>query len=115
MTKFKTTKKTIMSTNANVYKAGYCDLDQLFKYRDANAYTCGVYGWNADIYQIGNVVIVTGYRPFGKLIDYELIRKYNELARAVNDKYQNDYEANKKALEDLVQAFIQEVKELDAK
>ena len=115
MTKFKTTKKTIMSTNAKVYKAGYCDLDQLFKYRDADAYTCGVYGWNADIYQIGNVVIVTGYRPFGKLIDYELIRKYNELARAVNDKYQNDYEANKKATEDLLQEFIKELKELDAK
>ena len=46
---------------------GYCDYQDVFKYLDANAYTCGVYGWNADIYEVGgNFAIVTGYRPFGK-------------------------------------------------
>lgn len=47
---------------------GYCDYQDVFGWLDADAYTCGVYGWNADIYEVGgNFAIVTGYRPFGQV------------------------------------------------
>lgn len=47
---------------------GYCEYQDIFRYLDANAYTCGLYGWNADVYEVGgNFAIVTGYRPFGKV------------------------------------------------
>lgn len=56
---------------------GYCDHQKVFRLLEPNAYTCGTYGWNADIYEVGgNFAIVTGYRPFGdarfNLTEYEL-------------------------------------------
>ena len=30
-----------------------------------NYYNSGVYGWNYDVYEIGNVIICAGYRPVG--------------------------------------------------
>lgn len=78
--KIKTTKKSVMGTNARVYEVSYCGLDFLLKYKTPIAYTCGVYGWNADIYSVGCVAITTGYRPFGKRIDSDLIDKYKKLA-----------------------------------
>lgn len=27
-------------------------------------YGCGSFGWNYDVFEVGNVVIVAGYRPF---------------------------------------------------
>lgn len=64
--KFRTTMKKVKSS-AICYCFGYCDLQSILYYENAVAYTCGTYGWNADIYQTDydNTVIVTGYRPWG--------------------------------------------------
>lgn len=51
--KFRTTKKAIMANYGNVIKVDYCDLQNLLKYESPIAYTAGVYGWNADIYDFG--------------------------------------------------------------
>lgn len=47
---------------------------------DGRYYTAGVYGWNADIYDIGGgIALVTGYRPFGvRLADDQVLEQYGE-------------------------------------
>ena len=80
--KFKSTKKQIM-WGYYCYSVGYCDLQYLFSFKNPIAYTCGVYGWNADVYEVDNVAIVTGYRPFGIHVPHELVKKYEDYARGV--------------------------------
>jgi len=75
--KFKTTKKAIMNSGSRVYSIDYCNLQYLLRPYAPIAYTAGVYGWNADIYYIDGVYIVTGYRPFGEHVDYDKQKLYN--------------------------------------
>ena len=64
--KYKTTKKEVME-NMWTFYCGYCDYQNILDTITPQAYTCGVYGWNADIYEVSNnIAIVTGYRPFGE-------------------------------------------------
>ena len=60
--KYKTTRKAIVNGCANVKCAGFCDLQYLLKNHEPTAYTCGVYGWNFDVYEAYGVTICTGYR-----------------------------------------------------
>lgn len=80
--KFKTTKRDVMNGFARVISVGYCDMQDLLRYKNPVAYTCGVYGWNADIYDMGaGTAIVTGYRPFGNVkMDYSIVREYEKTA-----------------------------------
>ena len=86
--KFKTTKSAIMNGYCKVLSVGYCDLQNLLRYHNPIAYTCGVYGWNCDIYQITDTfAIATGYRPFGNVkSDYSLNREFDrEAERIISD------------------------------
>lgn len=65
--KVKVTKKQIKNNYANIVCVGYCGLSQILRYFTPNYYTCGVYGWNADVYDFGSFAICTGYRPFGNI------------------------------------------------
>lgn len=60
--KYKTTRKAIVNGCSNVKCAGYLDLNHLLKNHSPIAYTCGVYGWNFDVYEVYGVTICTGYR-----------------------------------------------------
>lgn len=60
--KCKTTRKAIVNGCNNVKCAGYLDLCHLLKNHSPIAYTCGVYGWNFDVYEVYGVTICTGYR-----------------------------------------------------
>ena len=99
--KYKTTKTAI--NNGYYYKicVGYCDMQHLLNFENANAYTCGVYGWNADIYDIGDIIpwnacIVTGYRPFGNIrIDYDKLRKAEKAAEKIQYDYKTDWNKRK--------------------
>lgn len=93
--KFKATKKQIMQ-GYYCYSVGYCELQHLFNWVNPVAYTCGVYGWNADVYTFDNVAIVTGYRPFGVHVPYELLDKYELYARGII--YGDETPEKKKAL-----------------
>lgn len=74
MRKARVTKKWVMNSFRNVY---ICDPEIESKIAGIDSslssflpypyyYTCGVYGWNADVYVLDyNTVIVSGYRPFG--------------------------------------------------
>lgn len=102
--KYKTTRKAIVEGSSNIKCAGYCDLASLLHYRDANAYTCGVYGWNFDVYNVYGVTICTGYRGMpGKRL--EQIREYEAAARSINDDYSRPWEERKQAVEKLLKEF----------
>lgn len=60
--KFKTTTKALREGGNNLRYAGYCDLSHLLRNHEPIAYTCGVYGWNYDIYEVYGLTICTGYR-----------------------------------------------------
>lgn len=69
--KFKTTAKAIRESSTNVKNAGYCDLQNLLRCHEPNAYASGAYGWNFDVYKIYGVTICTGYRGLpGKRLEH---------------------------------------------
>ena len=78
--KFRTTRKAIQSAHKTIYKLCYCEAQSLLQDQSPIAYTCGVYGWNADIYLIAGVCLCTGYRPFGEPVPYKLVSQYEAAA-----------------------------------
>ena len=107
--KYRTTAKAVRNGYGTVYSIGYCDMQALLRYSEPVAYTCGVYGWNADIYDFGNVAICTGYRPFGNVsTDYNTTSKYEKLAEEIIRNIYS-WEERKNALRALIENFIEEV------
>lgn len=113
--RFKTTMKEVKATNRVILKVGYCNLATLLRYESPYAYTTGTYGWNADVYAVNGVAIVTGYRPFGQSVDYDLVEEFEERARALADeldrlphpfKYDGDFKQSK--MRELIEEFIKE-------
>lgn len=116
--KVRVTQRKIRENYRNIIAVGYCDLQYLLRYEEARYYTAGVYGWNADIYEIdSNTVIVTGYRPFsGTLnVDYTKVREYDEKASKIQFDYSKSYEKNAEKVRKLLKKFIEEVKEENQK
>ena len=107
--KYKTTAKAIRNNAYNVVSAGYCDLQILLQNHSANAYTCGVYGWNFDVYELYGVTICTGYRGMvGRRANN--IEEYEQRARKLMD-YSNKsmtYDEKREALEELVKEFCKQ-------
>ena len=85
--KIKTTAKAIRENYGKNYRLeiGYCDMQYLLRYDNPIGYTCGIYGWNFDLYDINGIAICTGYRgmPSGKNFDYSIVHKYEEKARKI--------------------------------
>lgn len=107
--KFKTTQKAVKEGYRNIIKVGYCDLQYLLYYKKPVAYTCGAYGWKADIYDINNVAITTGYVPFGNFKpDYELVREYDNKAREIIHNTRFDGNPREK-IDELLNEFIEKV------
>lgn len=80
--KVQVSQRQIMSNYFAVIEVGYCDLQYLLTYEDARYYTAGVYGWNANLFEVPNTnrIIVTGYRPFGNVKAYR-VREYDQKAK----------------------------------
>ena len=108
--KFKTTQKAVKEGYRNIIEVGYCGLQHLLYYKDPVAYTSGVYGWNADIYEIGRgSAICTGYRPFGDIrVDYELAKEYDNKAREIIHNTRFDGNPREK-IDELLSEFIEKV------
>ena len=107
--KIKTTRKAIVdSTPAKKLVAvGYCGAQTLLKYQSPIAYTSGAYGWNFDVYQIGDVVICTGYRGMPGRHDLP-VAEYEARAQQIVKDYCNgviSYDDRKTAIEHLLQEF----------
>ena len=82
------TKKYVNAVYDYKFSVPYCNLQCLLALEDPYYYTSGVYGWNADIYNISfagvNACIVTGYRPFGNVsIPYQESKDFEEKANAI--------------------------------
>ena len=116
MTKIKTDMKRISSGFRKVFRAGYCNLQYIYRYEDPQFYNCGVYGWNCDIYvdYRRDIAITTGYRNMrGKSIPHELIKKYSEIAEKIDKApFTTPYAEIKAALDKNRENFLDELEKL---
>lgn len=106
----------ITRKQVNMYKniicVPYCDLWYLLYFRNRTGYNSGVYGWNYDFYHINlNTCIVTGYRPFGNIKNYDLCDEYNEKAKNVIEDRTLSNEEKKEKVENLLEEFIEKITE----
>jgi hypothetical protein len=102
--KYKNTRKAVVNGSVNVRSAGYCDLAYLLRNHSPIAYTCGVYGWNFDVFEVYGVTICTGYRNMpGKRLDG--VAEYEQKAREIWGNYSMPYEEQKEKTEILLQEF----------
>lgn len=106
----KTTRKSIIETTAYNYlkKAGYCSMQYLLYFKTPAAYTCGVYGWNFDAYQIGAYTICTGYRnmPGEQIADYETLNAYETAAGKIVNDYKRPYDERMAAVDGLLRDLL---------
>lgn len=105
--KIKATRKQMRSYD-KIISIGYCHTQSLLRYQEPIAYSAGVNGWDCDYYLIGDVLISTGYRPIkGNCpCSYSLVEKYESMAREASSL---DYEMSKKAVNIILDRFIDEV------
>lgn len=108
--KAKTTNKQIKENFNKVLSVGYCDAQYLLQYKKPFAYTCGVYGWNADFYEIGNFCISTGYRPIGEKVDYTLLQELEKQAINICLYHNLDNETRKNKIDELLEELVKSVK-----
>lgn len=104
---------------------GYCDLQNLLKFESPIYYTCGVYGWNYDVYAglpsvpgHYNIAICTGYRGMPENTKtakekHSIIRKYEEKAmKFYNDNWKTmDYEDIRTVFQGYIKDFLTELLE----
>lgn len=106
----KLTMKEVKKYYNNIVSIGYCGACYLLKCIDREGWTCGVYGWNADVYEVNhNTCIVTGYRPFGDIYNHELTTEYNEKARKVWNDSRRKYESKVIKVKELLDEYISKI------
>ena len=103
--KFKTTKKAMRENYDTILKIGYCNIQNLLQYENPIAYSTRAEGWACDYYEVGNVLISTGYAPIGESVPYDLQMEYNKKA---GNLYHKNYETKKRLLKELLIQFVDE-------
>lgn len=79
--KIKTTRKKLYDAFPRSYTVDCPNLFDLAGVRPF-AYTCGIYGWNFDAYEVAGVLLCSGYRGMiGPRL--EIAQKYEEKARKI--------------------------------
>lgn len=102
--KFKTTRKAIVNGASRLVSAGYCNLQTLLRNHSPIAYTCGVYGWNFDVYEVYGLTICTGYRNMpGRTANN--IREYESRAREIMRDDSLTWEQRDAEIEKLLEEF----------
>ena len=114
--KNKITAKSIRERYSKIISIGYCDAQNLLSFTSPDYYTCGVYGWNFDVYDFNNVAICTGYRgmPKGKNYDWKRLDFYEKKAEEICHMKDNtghflSYEEINAKLKELLRDFLGEV------
>ncbi len=110
--KFKVTRKEMREGYNKIVSIGYCKAQNLLRYQNPIAYSAGVNGWACDYYDVGGVLISTGYAPIGTSPDYDIICKYESQAEKISSDYSLSYEERKNRTNDLLNEFIAEVTNL---
>lgn len=106
MLKLKATEKEIKKGYKKILSIGYCQAQNLLQYEEAKAYTAGVYGWKSDVYDIDGVAISTGYAPIGQRVNYDIVKKYEAEAEAVD--YRKPYEQRREEVRALLHKWMAE-------
>ena len=105
--KYRTTAKAIRQEAYNPIAVGYCELQWLLYFEEPSAYTCGVYGWNFDVYNLDGATICTGYRGMvGKRVNYELVRDYDTRARHIICENIENFDKRKECVRALLREFL---------
>lgn len=108
--KVKTTAKSIREGWGKKIAVSYCGMQNLLFGREPFAYTCGVYGWNFDVYSAHGVTICTGYRGMvGKSVDYDILREYETAAERIRYSRDIGYEEKLSRIDDLLREFLEKV------
>jgi hypothetical protein len=112
--KLKTTSKAIKAGSCRVFQIGYCELQTLLRNEDPFGYTCGLYGWNYDAYDLGGgVTLTTGYRGMpGVPLDYAKVRAFEDRAHAIMDDRAITWEKKDETRAALFNEFTEWVKSL---
>lgn len=105
--KVRMTRPKVYDLNGRDKVINVKNLDCLLGYFLPIGYNYNVEGWTYDVYDLLGYTFVTGRRPIGNSIDYELVNKYNNLAREISSLYIWE-EKQARALE-LLAEFIREL------
>ena len=106
---FKTTRKSVVNSTASkdLLSVGYCGLATLLQNHSPIAYTCGVYGWNFDVYEVYGKTICTGYRGMpGRRANN--IGEYEKRAEAIRNDWDKPYEKRMEEVEALLKEFCEQ-------
>ena len=121
MYKIRSTKKDVKEASYRVLAVGYCEAQYLLKSEEPVCYCSGVYGWYCDNYDMKdfgyNLTISTGYSPItdqniSKEVlknKYNIIKKYEEKARKIQNESRGNWEETKKKLKKNLLKFLEEV------
>lgn len=94
----KVTRKDINKNN--MVTLSYCQCQRVLNLFGGDykiGYNSGVYGWNYDLYRIGDVDIVTGYRiPYSRSGNKELKKKLVMLDNKLKNLKFGEYQSFKK-------------------
>lgn len=105
MTKIKTTRRELTK-----FTQSYTvDMPVLFRLAEIEpfAYTSGVYGWNFNAYNVGGVLLCSGYRGMiGPRL--EIATKYEEKARKI-DLMPIDWDEKKRKAQKIWRAFVRKL------
>lgn len=113
--KYKTTRKAIKDGTVphDLLAVGYCGLVTLLRNHSPIAYTCGVYGWNFDVYEVYGKTICTGYRNIpgrtpNNYMEYEA-KAREILDRDIGPKFSIDaIQERDEAIEALLEEFCKQ-------
>lgn len=105
--KLRTTEKNVKQSFDKIINVSCGNSQHLLYFEEPAAYTSGVYGWNADIYDYGKAAIVQGYRGFKAFkADYDLIDEYNDQAAQIVHNDDLTIEEKKNKIKSLIDEFI---------
>lgn len=111
--KTRVTKK-FLKENYKIINIGNNNL-RMLDIMSPDYYCTRVEGWACDAYIVGDYAILEGYDCTGKLVPYDIIKKYDDKAKEVWDKYYYGnsryytYNRVRSIHKKLLNQFIQEV------
>lgn len=111
--KTRTTKK-FLKENFTIVNAGNGNLQNLLSFIQPEYYCARAEGWACDAYIVGDYAILDGYDCIGKTKSYNVLKKYDDKAREILDKYRSGskyytYNRTRTVLEKLVCKMLEEV------
>lgn len=97
---------------------GYCAASYLFRPLEKVGYTCGIYGWNYDVYSVHGVIACTGYRRMKGSYSPELsalTERYNRLAERLSGESWKDWKRYNRATNYILARWAREAKAIARK